>query len=91
MEKGAHRSTLEEMLQADPSEAADSENILPAFRKHFGNGTIIPLGGLIYVLGLDGIIINIADDSILLKKLPSIDNLLSKKGHNYFAVAYAVK
>ena len=55
--KAPNRSTLEEMLQADPSEAADSENILPAFREHFGNGTIIPLDGLIYVPGLDGIII----------------------------------
>lgn len=81
----------EEIIQKDPSEAADSGNILPAFRKHFPEGTVIPLGGLIYVLGLDGIIVNIPENSILLKKLLTIDFLLSKDSHNYYAVAYAVK
>lgn len=87
--KEAKRSTVEEMLRDDPSEAADSDNILPAVKKYFPDGTVIPLGGLVYVLGLDGIIVNIPENSILLEKLLKIDTLLSNQGHNYFAVAYA--
>lgn len=89
--KEAKRSTVEEILRDDPSEAADSDNILPAFKKIFPKGTVIPLGGLVYVLGLDGIIVNIPDNSILLDKLLKIDSLLSKQAHNYFAVAYSFK
>ena len=88
--KAPNKMNLEEMLQADPSEAADSDNILPAFRSYFPEGKIIPLGGLIYVLALDGIMVNIPENSVLLKKLLNIDLLLSKQRHNYFAVAYAV-
>ena len=80
--------SIEEMMRADPSEAADSDAILPAFREYFPAGTVIPLGGLVYVLGLDGVIVNIPDDSIILKKMLNIDAMLSRQGHNYFAVAY---
>ena len=80
--------SVEEMMHADPSEAADSDSILPAFRECFPTGTVIPLGGLVYVLGLDGILVNIPDDSLLLKKMLDIDAMLSRQGHNYFAVAY---
>jgi len=89
--KEASRSTLEEMINADPSEAADSDNIVPAFHKHFPTGTLIPLGGLVYVLGLDGIIVNIKEEDPLLDKLLRMDALLSKQSHNYYAVAYGFK
>ena len=83
--------TVEEMLQADPSEAADSANILPAFKKYFPGGTVVPLGGLIYVLALDGIIVNMPEESILLKKMLKLDFILSQQGHNYFAAAHCIK
>jgi len=83
--------SVEEMMRADPSEAADSDSILPAFRECFPTGTAIPLGGLVYVLGLDGILVNIPDDSLLLKKMLDIDAMLARQGHNYFAVAYCTK
>lgn len=89
--KEAKRSTLEEIMRDDPSEAADSDNIIPAFNKYFPSGTLIPLGGLVYTLGLDGIIVNIPDDSLLLNKLLKIDTILSKQSHNYFAVGHAFK
>ena len=89
--KEAKRSTLEEMMNADPSEAADSDNIVPAFHKYFPTGVLIPLGGLVYVLGLDGIIINISEENPLLGKLLRMDALLSKQSHNYYAVAYGFK
>ena len=80
----------EEMIRADPSEAADSGNILPAFTETFPKGTILPLGGLVYVLGLDGILVNIPEDSPLLRRLLKLDAMLSRHGHNYYAVAYHV-
>jgi SAM-dependent methyltransferase len=86
--KEPNRMSVEEMMNADPSEAADSDSILPAFREYFPTGTIIPLGGLVYVLGLDGILVNIPDDSQLLKKMLNIDIMLGRQGHNYFAVAH---
>lgn len=86
--KEPSKMTIEEMLEADPSEAADSDNIIPAFKEYFPDGTLIPLGGLIYVLGLDGILVNIPEDSVLLHKMLKLDTMLSKQGHNYYAVAY---
>jgi hypothetical protein len=80
--------SAEDMMRADPSEAADSDSILPAFRECFPAGTVMPLGGLVYVLGLDGVIVNIPDDSLLLEKMLKIDAMLSVQGHNYFAVAH---
>ena len=80
--------TEEEMMKADPSEAADSDNILPAFKELFPEGKVIPLGGLIYALGLDGILFNIPENSILLRKLLRLDSSLAQQGHNYYAVAY---
>ena len=89
--KEAKRSTLEEMIKDDPSEAADSDNIVPAFHKYFPMGTLVPLGGLVYVLGLDGIIGNISEENPLLDRLLKMDALLSKQSHNYYAVAYGFK
>lgn len=88
--KEPSKMSVEEMIAADPSEAADSDAILPAFRENFPSGTIIPLGGLIYVLGLDGILVNIPENSVLLHKLLAIDASLSRHGHNYYAVAYHI-
>ena len=89
--KKTARSTVEEMLASDPSEAADSEAILPAFQKHFPHGTIIPLGGLVYILCLDGIIINIPDNSPLLARLLTMDATLAAQGRNYYVAAYAIR
>lgn len=89
--KEAKRATLEEMIQADPSEAADSDNIIPAFQKHFPAGTLVPLGGLVYMLGLECILVNIAENSALLSRLLKMDALLSKQSHNYYAAAYGFK
>ena len=88
--KEPSRMTIEEMLRADPSEAADSDNILAAFAEHFEKGTTIPLGGLIYVLALDGILVNIPEESTLLGHMLKLDAMLSKKGHNYYAVSYYI-
>ncbi|MDL2209335.1 class I SAM-dependent methyltransferase [Desulfovibrio sp. OttesenSCG-928-O18] len=87
--KEPNRQTVEEIMRDDPSEAADSESILPAFAAHFPLGTVIPLGGLLYVLGLDGILVNIPEDSELLRRILKMDAMLSSAGHNYYAAAYA--
>lgn len=88
--KEPSRMTVEEMIQADPSEAVDSDNILPSFKEFFPDGTIIPLGGLIYALALDGILVNIPEKSILLDKMLKLDALFSRQGHNYYSIAYYV-
>lgn len=76
-----------EMIAADPSEAADSGRILPAVARHFPQAEITPLGGLLYVLALDGILINIPENSPILNSILKLDALLSAQGYNYFAVA----
>ena len=88
--KEPSQSTVEDMIADDPSEAADSEAILPGFARHFPDGTAIPLGGLVYVLALDGILVNIPENSLLLRRLLAMDDMLSRKGHNYYAAAYKI-
>lgn len=49
------RRTVQEMIARDPSEAADSENILPALWSNFPDAEVIMLGGGIYGFGLSGV------------------------------------
>jgi hypothetical protein len=49
------RPTLAQMMERDPSEAADSGNIRPAVKAAFPNVEMIDLGGALYSFGLRGI------------------------------------
>ncbi len=49
------RPTLAQMMERDPSEAADSSNIRPAVEATFPNVEMINLGGALYSFGLRGI------------------------------------
>lgn len=84
---------VEKLILKDPSEAVDSENILPEIRNTFSNNKIIFLGGNIYSIALSGILHNFKQkkDYSLLNVLLYIDDLLSEKGENLFATCYAAK
>lgn len=85
------RPKLEYMMMVDPSEAADSESILPGIAKVFPEALVIPTGGLIYFKGLEGILRNIEDDSVLLEYLLSLDDEAIRMGLTLYAFALAVK
>ncbi|MCM1252426.1 MAG: class I SAM-dependent methyltransferase [Clostridium sp.] len=86
-----NRPSIEAMNASDPSEAADSESIIPAIEKIFLNPTIIPIGGLIYHLCLNGILSNIEEDSDLLKHLLDMDDETIKMGLSQYAFILARK
>lgn len=82
------RPTLAEM-EYDPSEAADSEAIIPALRETFPDAWIKSVGGTVYHLALNDILTNIPDGSPLLARLLRLDDLTDFIPH--FAVAIARK
>lgn len=88
---GTGRPPMEAMLRDDPSEAADSENILPALRRHFPNARIVPLGGVVYNLALMNILTNIPEDSKLLRDLLAIDDEANDHGLFHYAFGMAEK
>jgi len=85
------RYSIEQMNEIDPSEAIDSASILPAIQKTFTDPLIIQTGGLIYHLCLNGILINIPEDSTLLEYLLQLDDETIRMGIQYYAVAIAAK
>ncbi|ARR54047.1 SAM-dependent methyltransferase [Rhizorhabdus wittichii DC-6] len=93
LDRTARRPDREMMIQADPSEAADSANILGAIEEVFPNAGIILTGGIVYSLALDGLLANFDDgeDAALMQSLLLLDETLAKLGHTHHAVAIAVK
>jgi SAM-dependent methyltransferase len=85
--------TVEGMLRRDPSEAADSSNILPAIAKEFPDADVIPTGGVIYALAMrGGILANFTDnDRPLLRDALRLDHTLARQGVNHNAVVFARK
>ena len=90
-ETGTGRPPLDGMMREDPSEAADSANILPAIRKHFPQAQIIPLGGVVYNLALMDILTNIPEDCGLLRDLLAIDDEANDKGIFQYAFCLTEK
>lgn len=86
-----NRPSIEAMMKMDPSEAADSENVLPAVRDVFANPYIKMTGGVMYLIGLDGIIENIPDYSPLMNYMIEIDDLAIKNGLSMYAFILARK
>ncbi|MEH2928950.1 class I SAM-dependent methyltransferase [Candidatus Ventrimonas sp. KK005] len=85
------KPTIEWMNNTDPSEAADSQSIIPAIEKVFSKPLIIPTGGLIYHLCLNDILVNIEEDSNLLKYLLKMDDETIKMGMTQYAFALGIK
>jgi len=84
---------FEDMKRVDPSEAGDSENIIPSVLRYFPDAFIKYTGGVIYHLALKDIIHNFENENekYVLDLLLLIDELLSDLGENHYAVAIAKK
>lgn len=75
------RRSVEWMIERDPSEAADSGNILPALRDTFPDAEVIPLGGALYVFGLQGILPRVgAEDAWFFDMAMAYDDALLDEG-----------
>jgi SAM-dependent methyltransferase len=89
------RPLLESMLSTDPTEAADSDNIIPSIKRFFPHCKITLTGGCIYHLPLNDVLVNFQDDSpedqALLKSLLLVDEAMCYSGETHYAVAFAVK
>jgi hypothetical protein len=44
------RYAVDDVIASDPTEAADSANILPALAEHLPGVSIVPMGGVFYLL-----------------------------------------
>jgi SAM-dependent methyltransferase len=91
--KHINRPRVEELIQIDPSEAADSERILDCVNKYFPNAEITLTGGVIYHLTLSDILHNFDEskDRYLLDILMIVDDLCAELGESTYATAIAVK
>lgn len=87
------RPSVESLMAVDPTEAADSDNILPALQRVFPNAEVILTGGVIYHLALNDVLANFddAEDATLLSSLLLLDEVLAKNGDSHYATAIAVK
>lgn len=85
------RPSLEHMFTTDPSEAADSANIISSIKAVFNEPLIINTGGLIYHITINYILHNIPEDSELLQWLLSMDDEIIKLGFYHYAFALAHK
>lgn len=81
------------IMKDDPSECADSGNILKELAHIFPDAIVINTGGGVYHLGLNDVLHNIIEsqDYELLEKLLTIDDQLAQTDETHYAVALAVK
>jgi len=86
------RPTIENMIKIDPTEAADSSNILPALNVHFPDAETMLTGGCIYHLCLNDVLGNFTDkDESLLKSFLLLDDALTDQGESHYCVSFAKK
>ena len=87
------RPTVAYMLEKDPSEAADSDAILPALSKYFPEATVRKTGGVVYHLALHELLHNFdpREDRPLLELLLLIDELCIATGDTHYAAAIGKK
>ena len=83
----------QELADLDPTHAVDSINILPAIRRLFPSAEIIPTGGALWVVALDGAFHNFVseEDLCLLNALLLVDEAVGQLGETQYAVALAIK
>lgn len=89
------RRSVDRCIELDPSEAADSGNILPCFAQIFPNSKVVLTGGAIYQIALAGIYQNFdfnkKFDRQILKYALLIDDLAIHMGVNHYAAAIGWK
>lgn len=86
------RPDFQGMIDADPSEAGDSESILPAIRSLMPNPAIWLLGGSIYHLALNDVFANMDPerDAGMLEALLVLELALIERGESHYAAAIAI-
>ena len=91
--RGVFAPSIDMMLQADPSEAADSARILPSIQKYFPKAQITITGGAVYHMALNDILQNFdeIDDAWLLDLFLLMDDMMIAMGEAHFATAIAIK
>ena len=92
LRKTAVRPTVEGMIAADPSEAADSERILPSISATMPEAKIWLLGGVIYRLALNDVIANLDEkaDLPLLEMALTVEAALIELGESQYAACISV-
>lgn len=87
------RPTVASMIEMDPSEAADSERILPALKEYFPEVAVRHTGGVVYHLALNQIMHNFdpESDRSLLELLMLIDEQCMRAGDTHYAAAIGQK
>jgi SAM-dependent methyltransferase len=87
------RPSIEGMIRMDPSEAADSSQILPSLRRRLPQAQLIPTGGGIYSLAFNDILANFneIEDLPLLQAGLLVDRVLIELGDTHYAVTVARK
>ena len=84
------RPDPEALAADDPTECADSSDILPAIQRHFDDPWIKLTGGTIYHGALNNVIANFTEqDERLLETLLLLDEVCAMAGHSHYAVVLA--
>lgn len=88
-----HRPDPDVLRAEDPSEAADSANILASVRRYFPDAQITATGGVVYNLALNDILNNFneAQDRTVLELLMLIDDFCTDLIETHYATALAYK
>jgi SAM-dependent methyltransferase len=85
------RPSLKKLMERDPTECADSAQILPALRSVFDEPVIQFTGGVVYHLAINGLLHNFNSnaDYELLAALLASDQAIAGLGMTHYAVAHA--
>jgi SAM-dependent methyltransferase len=91
--KNLDRPDKKLLAREDPSEAADSDRILPSVRRCFPNAEITLTGGVVYHLALSDVLANFDDerDKALLGVLLVLDDVCVDISETHYATALAFK
>lgn len=87
------RPNFQRMIETDPSEAADSDNIIPAIKKHLPNPTIWNVGGAIYHIGLSDVLANFdaERDAGMFEAVLVLERALIELGEEHYSVCLSQK
>lgn len=84
------RPDVERLMSEDPTESAQSGQIIGAIRRSFPSALIKLTGGIVYHLALNDVLANLTeDDTPLLDQLLLLDEVCAEAGHTHYAVALA--
>ncbi len=85
------RPSIDQIKAADPTEAVDSAHIKPAILARFKDVYHKDLGGLLYLLCLNNLLVNIEEEDPLLEHVLKLDEHTISLGLSQFAFFLAVK